>query len=85
MHKWRTRTRNDALSNVEQKIEALSMTTRTDRSNDDLEESDGYEIKNVPGRTPGTTLDAKSRPSGQDKNADALSATDTSGIPSGPG
>jgi hypothetical protein len=85
MHKWRTRTRKGALPNVEQKIDALSVTTRTDRNNEDFEEIDGYEIKDVLGTTSGTTLGANSRPAGQGKSAEALSAADTSGIQSGPG
>lgn len=84
-HKWRSRIRNGALPNVEQKIDALSVTTRTDRNSGDFEEIDAYEIKNVLGTTSGTTLGANSRPAGQGKNAEALSATDTSGIQSRPG
>jgi hypothetical protein len=83
MHKWRTPTRNGALPSVEQKIDALSITARTDGNNEDCEENDGYEIKNVLGTTSAATLGANSRPAGQGKNAEALSATDTSGMQSG--
>jgi len=70
---------------VEQKIDALSIRAWTDHDNEDFEGIDAYEIKNVLGTTSGTTLGANSRPAGQGKNAEALSATDTSGIQSGPG
>jgi hypothetical protein len=43
-----------------------------------------YEPEKFLGTTPGTTLDRNRRPAGQGKNAEALSAANTSGIQGDP-